>query len=162
MMVKSRNDILERTMANYKFIKQTEASSPPDGPAKIYEATQLVNSFLMTLLQNWDELEQNWPHFPQAGLRWPSIKTSGSNHQARQCIGKIRDALAHGLFVFEGDQMGKIAAMHLWTCPDGKTVDWHAVISIGEMEQMLKCFVELAGARNLPLPRAKRKGMLCH
>jgi hypothetical protein len=24
--------------------------------------TQLVNSFLMTLLQNWDEIESQWSH----------------------------------------------------------------------------------------------------
>lgn len=123
MMPTSRNGIVERTMTNYEFIKQAEASSPSDGQVKVYEATQLVNSFLMTLLQNWDELENDWPHLAQADLRWPSIKTSKSNQQARQCIGKIRDALAHGLFVFEESQSGEIAAMHLWTCADRKTVD---------------------------------------
>lgn len=158
MMVKSRKDILERTMSNLEFIEKAAVSPALNESAKVYEITQLVNSFLMTLLQNWDELKADWPYLKQAGLKWPSISTSAPSQQARQCIGEIRNALAHGLFEFEEGQSGDITALHLWTCSDHETVKWHAEISVEDMRQMLNCFVQLAKQKDLQLRRPRQKG----
>jgi hypothetical protein len=159
MIVQTRREVLERTMANFGFIDAAARGATPASP-RVYEVTQLVNSFLMTLLQHWDDIEADWPHLPQAGVTWPRIE-SEPTLQARQCVGKIRDSLAHGLFVFEENDDGEIAALHMWTCPDQTTVDWHATISIGDMRAMLQCFVELAKRENLPFGHAKRRGDPC-
>lgn len=150
MITRSRRKLIRRTLVDLQFIDDQQSD---DGP---FEITQLVNSFLVILLQNWDDLEPDWPQTPQCGLNWPSIECSNPNQQTRQCIGKVRDALAHGLFVFEEDDQHDIYALHLWTCPDRTTVDWHARITIDAMRQMLTCFAD-AAQRSTLTPRVARK-----
>jgi len=164
MMTKSRKVIIERTMANLDCINAIKTLQATAGKVTApYDVTQLVNSFLMTLLHNWDELKNGWPQLKQNGVMWPKIQSSKPNQPAQQCVGKIRNALAHGCFVFEGPEDGEIAALHLWICrpPDYKEVEWHAEISVSDMRQMLDCFVQLAEANDLPPRAAKRKGQSC-
>ncbi len=55
MMTKARKEIIERTMANLDLVDNLKKNQGPGcKAAPPYEVTQLVNSFLMTLLQNWD------------------------------------------------------------------------------------------------------------
>ena len=77
----SRNEFLKSTMANLAFIDEAFQSKK-----RVYDVTQLVNSFLMTLLQTWDELEKGWPQLPQGGVVWPHFETSPPNQQARECV----------------------------------------------------------------------------
>lgn len=156
MMTKSRNDVLYRTKSNLTFIQGKETKEGP------FAVTQLVNSFLMTLLQNWDEMEIEWPHLRQTGVAWPKVCTSEPSLQARQCIGKIRDALAHGCFAFEGPDDGEIEALHLWTCQDRTTVDWDMTITVEDMEKMLQCFIELANRTALREREPKKLGEPCN
>jgi hypothetical protein len=114
----------------------------------------------MTLLQHWDELENDWAHLPQQGVAWPTITTSIPKQAAKECVGKIRDALTHGLFTIEGEN-GEIAALHLWTCPKRQTVDWHATITVDQMQNILECFVTLAKGKNLPFQPKRQAGDQC-
>jgi hypothetical protein len=123
-----------------------------------HEVTQLVNSFLMTLLQNWDESESRWSHLRSGGVQWPKIQSSEPNQQPKRCIGKIHDALAHGCFVFEGDDGDEIKGLSLWTCADrNKGVDWSLTLSVEEMRAMLRCFAVLASEQSLNERRKKVK-----
>lgn len=154
MNVKKRKDLLRRTMKNLEFIEAHV------GQDSVFEITQLVNSFLATVLINWDDLESEWANLSQKGVTWENFEQS-DGRSPRDSIGKIRDALAHGQFVFEENNQGIIQRIHLWTCPDRKTVDWHAVISVKQMRQVLEAFVTLAERRDPPLPSPKRRGDPC-
>ena len=151
MITRSRRTLIRRTLANLQFIDDRQSD---DGP---FEITQLVNSFLVILLQNWDDLESNWSHIEHAKLKWPTIQSSRPNQQPWQSIGKIRDAMAHGLFVFEEDDSKEICALHVWTCatPNHETVDWDARITVEAMRQMLECFA-MAAQRGVLKPRTAR------
>lgn len=153
MMTKSRKEIIERTMTNLRCVDE-RAAAP-------YEVTQLVNSFLMTLLQNWDDLESGWPHLSSEQVKWPKVQSSERNQQPKQCVGKIRDALAHGCFVFRGPDGGDIESMSMWTCPDRQTVDWDMTISVADMRSMLECFASLAAQQPLKEREKKQKGARC-
>ncbi len=157
----SRRDLLHRTNANLDHIEQLVASQREGGKdVTAFETTQLVNSFLVTVLQHWDELERDWSQLGRRGLSWPAFTHTQPPQQSMQCLGKIRDALAHGLFAIEGEN-GEIAALHLWTCPDGKNVDWSATISVKHMREILETFVRFAEGRRLPFRPKKVKGDQC-
>ncbi len=155
MNITSRNDLVTRTLENLRYIDDHKSQ---DGP---FEVTQLVNSFLLIVLQNWDDLESDWHHLKHGGVDWPPIQTSEPNMRPQSCINKIRDALAHGCFTFEGDGQGEIRILHLWTCVNGMTVDWDAQITVEQMNQMLKCFAGLAIAKQLRGIDKKKKGDSC-
>ncbi len=162
MMTKSRKEIIERTMSNLRCVDDIKRGQGDEGKeSSPHEVTQLVNSFLVTVLQNWDELESGWPHIRQGTVNWPKIQSSEPDQQARHCIGKIRDALAHGCFVFEGDDGDRIKELSRWTCPDRKTVDWNLTLKVEEMRAMLECFAEVALEQPLKQRKALRKGEAC-
>ena len=153
MMPKSRKDIIDRTIENLRCVDERVVAP--------HEVTQLVNSFLMTLLQNWDDLEPTWSNLSQKDIQWPKAACSDPTLQPRDFIGKIRDALAHGCFVFEGHDGGEIERLSLWTCPDRTTVDWDLTITVNDMRQMLKCFASIAARQPLATREAKQKGQPC-
>lgn len=142
---------LSRTVVNLDFAKD---KATKDGP---YHVTQLVNSFLMTLLFNWDALEgETWSTLSHNKC-WPHIDSSDSSMATKDCVGKIRDALAHGLVCFEGEK--EIEKIHVWTRPKNTPqVDWHATITVQDMRKMLDCFVEAAKRCPITSRQAKRKG----
>lgn len=154
MMTSSRKEIMRRVRFNLDFI---DGRKQGDGP---YEVTQLLSSFLMTLHLNWDDLEGKWDQLSQKGIAWPKIEQEGLQ-QPKQAIHKMRNALAHGLIAFEEDSNGEIAAIHLWTCPDRRTVDWSARLTVLDVRQMLDCFVRAAEGTVGDLPRPRRKGESC-
>jgi hypothetical protein len=157
MMTASRKVLIERTRCNLEFIKQHATG---DGP---FEVTQLINSFLLAVMLNWDGLDKQWHRIGRGAVRWPII--SQTYQQPQQAIPKIRDALAHGNIAFE-ELNGQIGKVHLWTCPrDKTTVDWAAEITIDQLRSMLDCFVSVAkdalSKNNDLMPEPKRCGEDC-
>lgn len=153
MITKSRHEIIKRTMDNLNIISRHNNSNGQ------YDVTQLINSFLMTILQNWDDLKDKWPHLPKGHIKWPGIN---SGHlQPHQSVGKMRDALAHGNFVYEGPEGADIEYVSMWTCQDKITVDWHMKISVSDMRSMLECFVAIAETCQLEPRVAKVTGQKC-
>lgn len=150
----SRRDFVRRTLFNLKFIENQAAD---DGP---FEVTQLINSFLLVVLQNWDDLEDQWPHLKKS-QEWPQFVSSHEHWQPHQQVGKFRDAFAHGCFTADVDNAARIGNLRLWTCVDGKTVDWHAIVSVTQMRKMLTCFVVAAEAHLVRGLRGKRLGDPC-
>ena len=139
MMPRNNNDILKRIIFNLEYIKKNK---DVDGP---FEVTQLMNSFLMAVIQKWDELKKDW----QGKNRCVDMK-------------KIRDALAHGNISFEADQKKEIAAIHLWTCPLGKDeVDWDYKLDIKQLRNILYEFVDFAKDNDLPNRKPMKKGDVC-
>ena len=126
----SRNEFLKSTMANLAFIDEAFQSKK-----RVYDVTQLVNSFLMTFSalgrtrEGLASIAAGW-----SGVAWPS-KISPPNQQARECVERYAMRMAHGNLVCQEGQSGEIAALHLWTCKDGKMVDWHATISVKDMRK---------------------------
>jgi len=129
MMPLSSKTILHNTMYNLKFIEERKDIS--GGP---FEVTQLINSFLMVVLQNLDELKSTWD------CENPSIN-----------ITNIRHALAHGNIYFEPDENQEIKAIHLWTSRNRKIVDWDYRLEVEQLRVVLKKFVEFAEKHNPPL-----------
>jgi hypothetical protein len=153
-----RSDLLDRTMANLLIIESIAKNGTlPSNQTEAFETTQLVNSFLVTLIQHWDALEKEWHRIPQNDIPWPRISTNPNEHP-RQYIGKIRDALAHGLFFVDGEN-GKITSMRFWTCPPrSRVVDWDVELTVLQMRQILVCIIIIAKKQDLPFPSPKKKG----
>lgn len=129
MMPLSSKTIVKNTMYNLEFIEENKAS---DGP---FEVTQLINSFLMVVLQNLDDLKSDW------NSENPSID-----------ITNIRHALAHGNISFEPDENKEIKTIHLWTCLKGaKKVKWDCRLDIEKLRDILEKFVKFVEKHNPPL-----------
>ena len=135
MMPLSSKTILKNTIYNLEFIEERKGVSGP------FEVTQLINSFLMVVLQNIDDLKSVWEN------ENPSIN-----------ITKIRHALAHGNLSFEPGENKEIKAIHLWTSRNRKVVDWDCRLDVEQLRDILIKFVELAKKHNPPLEEPLQKG----
>jgi len=157
------SDILDRTIANIDCINAMKTlQGEPGKTIAPFEVTQLLNSFLLTVLQNWDELEAGWCNLPQGNAPWPEVTTSEGKQHPKDIIGKLRDALAHGLFTIEGEN-GEIDSIHFWTCtpPEYKDVNWHATLSLSVIRSILDGFVHVTSRQNLRFKTKKQKGDKC-
>jgi hypothetical protein len=159
MFTNDPKELLRRTMKNLAAI---EAASDQGAEQNVesYEVTQLVNSFLITVLQNWDEIAPNWA-VAINGAPGPTISTSEGRRPVGECVKRIRDALAHGNMVFEADSKQEIEKVHLWTCSHKQEVDWDAEIEVSEMRKTLIYFVQVAGTLKLTPRTLLRKGAPC-
>ena len=154
MIPMSRKEVMRRVCFNLGFVDERRTLEGP------FEVTQLLSSFLLTLHLNWDDLDGRWDQLSQKGIGWPKIEQEGLQ-QAKQAIGKMRDALAHGLIAFESDPEGEIDAIHLWTCSRQQTVDWDARLSVEQVRQMLKCFVRASAEHVGDFHTPCRRGEPC-
>lgn len=152
MVPQSREEMIDRTIRNLEFVEHHAEAS------KLFEVTQLLNSFLLAVLYDWDDIEAEWSSRPQHSICWPDIVVSHKNMQVRDCIGKMRDAFAHGLFVVEGDADGVIEVIHFWTCADKtnrQRVDWDATVTVDAAKEILRCLHQHAKLHSLQ-PKQRR------
>jgi hypothetical protein len=127
-------DIMQRTMANLKFIEERQR---PDGP---YEVTQLVNSFLGVLVHPWEKHEALLNEaLDKNGCRcgFPTIQNKIGNVQTplKDIFNKLRDGMAHGNVKYNGSN-GEVESLTIWNIPiyinrvkNTDTRNWEAEMS---------------------------------
>lgn len=125
---------------------------------KAFEVTQLLSSFLLTLLYTWDDLcgsedvkDHTWPTIK--GLDWANPNDT---------LRFMRNALAHGNIAFDGKE--KIELIHFWNCPMGnqpKFVNWEASLTPQDLGDLLSVFCDFANGRDGALAPRKQKGDPC-
>ena len=140
-------DIMQRTMANLKFVEQHQKR---DGP---FEVTQLVNSFLSVLVHPWENHEESLSKaLNQNGLRFPAVtnKITGEQTAPKILLSKLRDGMAHGNVTYNGSN-GEIESLTIWNVPyylksgqnTAKDKDWEADMRLNDLRQFLRALESL-------------------
>lgn len=142
-------DIMRRSMANLAFV---EAHAHAAGP---YEVTQLINTFLGALAHPFEAMRNNLMSLPMADAAvqgWPSITKERPSDREPDSLGDLlrllRNSLAHGNIEFLADSAGQINALRIWNVDGRGRRAWGAIITVGDMRQVLGRFVDLIESRH--------------
>lgn len=146
MQYRSRYEFMQRAKANLDYL---EANASEAGP---YELTALLTTFTGTLMFSWDDLESQWSHLRQRGVRWPELQpndAAGQAVSARTQINHLRDAFAHGNVAFVADEGNTITAIQTWTCCRCGALRHKLNVPVQALRAMLDCFVIVAESGDL-------------
>jgi hypothetical protein len=136
-------DFAERTQHNLEVVRRSGAVG-----GEVYEVTQLINSMLGLLVLPKEHYYASIPTTPLEELRadgWPAPVLDGEFKRPkhlRDLVRLLRNSVAHFNIEFVAPQ-GEIKGVILSNkCNCGK-VTWSASLSINELEQITRRFIEL-------------------
>jgi len=150
---------MHRTLKNLEVINALHLHGHVEGKREVYEVTQLVNSFLSAWAHPWEEWERDLRCISLEEAReagWPIKRPDDDRDEAPRNLGDwlkwIRNAMAHGNIRFLRDPSNPedIGGVRLWN-QRGRWRTWGITLNIAELQQCLKCFVDLA--EQMPEPR---------
>lgn len=133
-------DLMERTKQNLDFVWTRHKEF------KLWEVTQLVNSFLGAFVHVKEAFYKEIPDEPYPKPGWPVIRTDPGYRDPknqREFVRWIRNALAHGNIDCIPDEQDDIAAIHIWNYDLSCSKTWGAQIPINDVKQLLDEFVNL-------------------
>ena len=144
-------EIMQRTMDNYRFLDDSYRRG-----SRVFEVTQLVNSFLGAFAHPWEEWRKELGGISIAEARkrgWPAAAADDLRDEIPQTLGQLlrlmRNSIAHGNIQYLKDQNNDIGAVFIWNeTPGHRWRTWGATLDVSTLRRFLECFE--AEARDLP------------
>lgn len=142
-------DFAQRTMRNLEFIEQNL-----DEPEfEVFEVTQLINSLLGLLVFPQQKFFDKTPEIPLkdlVDLGWPKItftehrepRKNLNFYLLRGFLAYLRNGISHFNVEFLSNKQKQITGLRVWNIREGE-MDWEASLSLVELKQIIKKFIEL-------------------
>jgi len=153
---------MRRTRENLEAINDLQKNE--DDRRKVYEVTQLVNSFLGAFAHPWEEWARDLKRINLEVAKatgWPIKPPDDDRDDDPRNLGEllqwVRNAMAHGNIRFLRDPTHPedIGQVSLWNERNGWRT-WGITLTVTELREFLDCFDALAGRLPDPRPRPVR------